>query len=216
MRLIKLFRKKQELIVQRGKHTYGPDPIIVGHPSIGEGSRIGNFCSIADGLQFIFRGKHMVNWISTYPFREKWDMDVPLNDLPSHDPIIIGNDVWIASHVRVQQGVIIGDGAVIAMESLVTKDVPPYAMVGGHPAEIIRYRFSKSQIERLIKIAWWFWDDEDIKKVVPLLVSDDIDRFIEIAEGMVQAYSLKKPISSSKGVTLTPGARDEIAGEISR
>lgn len=183
---IKLFRKKQELIIPRGKHTYGSGPEIIGHSSIGVGSRIGNFCSIADGLKFIFLGKHMVNWVSTYPFRDKWKMDVPLNDLPPHYPIIIGNDVWIATNVRIQQGVTIGDGAVIAMESFVTKDVPPFAMVGGHPAEIIRYRFSKSQIEHLLKIAWWLWDDEEIRKVAPLLVSEDIDRFIEIAEGMIQ------------------------------
>jgi len=182
MELIKFFRKKQSLIVPRGKHTYGPDPRIIGHPSIGVGSKIGNFCSIAGGLQFIFRGKHMVKWVSTYPFREKWEMDVPLNDLPPHFPIVIGNDVWIAANVRIMQGATIGDGAVIATESLVTRDVPPYAMVGGHPAEIIRYRFSKNQIEHLLKIGWWFWDDQAIRKIVPFLVSNDVDRFIEIAE----------------------------------
>lgn len=126
----------------------------------------------------------MTNWVSTYPFQEMWKMDVPLNDLPEHEPIIIGNDVWIATNVKVMQGVTIGDGAVIAMESLVTKDVPSYAMVGGHPAQIIRFRFSERQIADLRRIAWWNWDDEDIRKVVPLLVSDDIDRFIETAKEM--------------------------------
>lgn len=187
MRLINPFKKKPNLVIPRGKHTYGPDPEIIGHPRIGVGSKIGNFCSIAEGLQFIFRGKHMINWVSTYPFRDMWKMAVPLNALLPHYPIIIGNDVWIATNVMIQQGLTIGDGAVIAMESLVTRDVPPYAMVGGHPAQIIRYRFSKSQIEDLLEIAWWFWDDEEIKKVVPLLASDDIDRFVEVAKEMIQA-----------------------------
>ena len=136
----------------------------------------------------------MINWVSAYPFRVMWKMDVPLNDLSPHFPIIIGNDVWIATNVKIQQGVTIGDGAAIAMESFVTKNVPPYAMVGGHPAQIIRYRFSQSQIEHLLKIAWWFWDDEDIRKVVPLLVSNDIDRFIEVAEELIQAHSAKGPL----------------------
>ena len=184
MRFIDLLRKKRRLEIPRGKHTYGPDPEIVGLPLIGIGSRIGKFCSIARGLQFIFRGKHMTNWVSTYPFRDMWRMPVPLNELPKHDPIIIGNDVWIAANVKILQGVTIGDGAVVATESFVTKEVPAYAIVGGHPAEIIRYRFSEAQIGELLRIAWWDWDDEDIKKVVPLLVSEDIERFINIAKEM--------------------------------
>lgn len=184
MRLRRLFRKKPTLVIPRGKHTYGPGPEIVGIPSIGAGSQIGSFCSIAPGLKFIFRGKHMTNWVSTYPFRDMWQMDVPLNDLPRHAPIIVGNDVWIAANVKILQGVVIGDGAVIATESFVTKDVPSYTIVGGHPADIIRHRFSEHQIAELLEIAWWNWNDEDIKQVVPLLVSHDVDRFIEIANRM--------------------------------
>ncbi len=111
-------------------------------------------------------------------------MDVPLNNLQDHFPIVVGNDVWIATNVRILQGVKVGDGAVIATESFVTKDIPPYAMVGGHPAEIIRYRFSEKQIEDLLKIAWWNWDDEEIRKVVPLLTSDSVDMFIQVAKEM--------------------------------
>ncbi|RWT08861.1 hypothetical protein DN600_02135 [Aeromonas caviae] len=80
------------------------------------------------------------------------NLDVPLNDLPLHSPINIGNDVWIATDVKIMQGVTIGDGAVIAQESLVTKSVPPYAIVGGNPAKIIRYRFSPSEIEQLLEL----------------------------------------------------------------
>ena len=106
-------------------------------------------------------------------------MDVPLHDLPSHSPITIGNDVWIAANVKIKQGVTIGDGAILATECFVTKDVPPYAMVGGNPAKIIRYRFTEKQIADLLEIKWWDWSDDKIKETVPLLVQGDINKFIK-------------------------------------
>ena len=127
----------------------------------------------------------MTNWISPYPFRVMWSMDVPLNNLPHHDPIIIGNDVWIATNVSIMQGVNVGDGAILSQESFITKDVPPYAIVGGHPARIIRYRFPEKQILNLLNIAWWNWDDELIKKVVVLLTSENVDDFVNIAKNML-------------------------------
>lgn len=169
-------------MIPRGKHTYGPEPKMIGVPEIAIGSKIGKFCSIAENLQFIVRGSHMVNWITTYPFQALWDMDVPLNDLPPHSPIIIGNDVWIAANVKIKQGVTIGDGAILATECFVTKDVPPYALVGGNPAKIIKYRFTEEQIKDLLEIKWWDWEDEEIRKIVPLLVSNNIDKFIEKAK----------------------------------
>lgn len=168
--------------VPRGKHTYGPEPKIQGVPEIAIGSTIGKFCSIAENLQFIMRGSHMMNWTTTYPFREMWKMDVPLNDLPNHSPITIGNDVWIAANVKIKQGVTVGDGAVLATECFVTKDVPPYAVVGGNPAKIIKYRFTEEQIKELLEIRWWNWSDEDIRKAVPLMVSDNVDEFISFAK----------------------------------
>ena len=166
--------------INSGKHTYvaGGGIHILGVESILNGSSIGKFCSIADNLQLIARGSHMIDWVTTYPFQVKWGMDVPLHDLPSQSPITIGNDVWIASNVKIKQGVTIGDGAILATECFVTKDVPPYALVGGNPAKIIRYRFTEEQIEALLEIKWWDWEDEDIKKIVPLMVSNDIDNFI--------------------------------------
>lgn len=168
--------------VPRGKHTYGPEPKMIGVPEIAIGSKIGKFCSIAENLQFIVRGSHMIDWVTTYPFQEVWGMDVPLHDLPPHSPITIGNDVWIAANVKIKQGVTIGDGAILATECFVTKDVPPYALVGGNPAKIIKYRFSEEQIKDLLEIKWWNWEDEKIKKIVPLLVSNNIDEFIKKAK----------------------------------
>lgn len=168
--------------VPRGKHTYGPEPKIMGVPEISVGSKIGKFCSIADNLQFIVRGAHMIDWVTTYPFQPMWGMDVPLHSLPPHSPIIIGNDVWVAENVKIKQGVKVGDGAVLATECFVTKDVPPYAVVGGNPAKIIRYRFTEKQIEELLKIKWWDWEDSKIRQMVPLLVQGDIDKFISKAK----------------------------------
>lgn len=166
------------MVLPRGKHTYGPVEKILGHENILAGSKIGSFCSIADNLQLIAKGSHMIDWVTTYPFRVKWGLDVPLHNLPPHSPIIIGNDVWIASNVKIKQGVTIGDGAILATECFVTKDVPPYAIVGGNPAKIIKYRFTDSQISDLLSIKWWEWPDEKIKQAVPLLVSSNIDDFI--------------------------------------
>jgi virginiamycin A acetyltransferase len=167
------------MIIPRGKHTYGPEPIIVGVEENITGSSIGSFCSIAEGLVFMARGKHMDNWITTYPFAPMWNMNVRLNDNPPPAPIIIGNDVWIAANVKIKQGITVGDGAILATESVVTKDVLPYAIVGGNPARIIRYRFSELEINNLLKIAWWNWPDEKIRQKVPLLTSDRIDDFFK-------------------------------------
>lgn len=169
----------QNNMIPRGKHTYGPEPKLIGVPEIAAGSSIGKFCSIAENLQFIVRGAHMIDWVTTYPFQAVWGMDVPLHDLPSCSPITIGNDVWIAANVKIKQGVTIGDGAILATECFVTKDVPPYAMVGGNPAKIIKYRFTEKQIKDLLEIKWWNWDDQRIKESVPLLVQRDIDKFIK-------------------------------------
>ncbi|BBO81311.1 acetyltransferase [Desulfosarcina ovata subsp. sediminis] len=178
--------KNNKIIIPIGQYTYGPKPILVGPPiavkNLSQGSSIGRFCSIAPGLKFIFRGKHMVNWVTTYPFRDMWGVDVPLNNLSHNNPITIGNDVWIATNVSIMQGVTVGDGAIIAQESFVTKNVPPYSIVGGHPAEIIRFRFEDKQISELLKIAWWNWEPDRIMKYIPLMLSENVNKFIHLAQ----------------------------------
>ena len=171
-----------------GRHTYGPLPEILGNPRFAVGSRIGNFCSIGPGVKFLFLGKHAYEWATTYPFYEFygywrtdtkcWKGGAPDYSGITPEPIIVGNDVWIAANARIKQGITVGNGAVIAMDSLVVSDVPPYAMVGGNPARIIRYRFPESQIEELLNIAWWNWDDARIKEMLPLLLSNDVAGFI--------------------------------------
>ena len=200
-RLYDLFREEKNVPLQKitipyGRHTYGPQPEILGDmPWVQRkavGSQVGNFCSIAPGLRFAFLGKHCYQWVSTYPFYafyDEWKNEnkfynkgIVNEDEIMPNPIIIENDVWIASNVTIKEGVKISNGAVIAMESLVVKDVPPYALVGGNPAKVIKYRFSKEQIEECLRIAWWNWTDEKIKSIVPFLLSEDIDKFIKYAK----------------------------------
>jgi virginiamycin A acetyltransferase len=178
-----------------GKHTYGPQPQILGAKPwvtyFAKGSSIGSYCSIGQDLKFSFRGKHDYHQVSTFPFvaYPQWGQNNAqykngkIDEATIHSyPIVIDNDVWIAANVTIKQGVHVGNGAVIGMESVVTKNVPPYAIVGGNPAQIIKYRFTQKQIEDLLAIAWWNWDDEKVKQFLPLILSHDIDKFIENAK----------------------------------
>jgi virginiamycin A acetyltransferase len=188
---------KQKMVIPYGRYTYGPQPKIIGYMpwviKLAEGSRIGNFCSIGPDVKFAFLGKHDYACVSTYPFYafyEKWGIDknefikgkIDSSKIPSK-PIVVENDVWIAKNATIMEGVKVGNGAVIAMEALVTKDVPPYAVVGGNPAKIIRFRFKEEQITELLNTSWWNWEDKDIKKAASLLLSNDIDGFLREAKG---------------------------------
>ncbi|PZO81715.1 MAG: type B chloramphenicol O-acetyltransferase [Mesorhizobium amorphae] len=140
---------------------------------------IGSFCSIGSGAAFIMAGNqgHRNDWISTFPFF--WMSEVPFfagaenGYLPAGDTVI-GNDVWIGSEAIVMPGVTVGDGAVIGTRALVTKDIEPYAIVGGNPARLIRKRFGDDDIARLIAMRWWDWSDEALGEAMPLLTSGDI------------------------------------------
>ncbi|WP_234117306.1 CatB-related O-acetyltransferase [Clostridium hydrogenum] len=128
---------------------------------------IGKFCSIACNAKFIFNSaNHTLKSLSTYPFPifdEEWDSSMKITEAwDNKGDIVIGNDVWIGFDAVIMSGVHIGDGAIIGTRALVTKDVPPYSIVGGVPAKIIRKRFNDSIINDLIKINWWDWD---IKKI---------------------------------------------------
>ena len=129
---------------------------------------IGKFCSIACGAKFLFNSaNHTSSSLSTYPFPiffEEWDLDVTtITDAWDHKGnITIGNDVWIGYEAVIMSGVTIGDGAVIGSRAVVTKDVPPYTVVGGIPAKFIKTRFSKEIISELLQIKWWNWSREQI------------------------------------------------------
>jgi acetyltransferase-like isoleucine patch superfamily enzyme len=141
---------------------------------------IGSFCSVANDVIFILSGEHHIHRVSTYPFKE-FGKHVPkfvdYVDTKTKGPIVVGNDVWIGCRATILSGVKIGNGAVIGAGSVVVKDVPPFAIVGGVPAEIIAYRFNPDQIASLQKIGWWDWPIESIKSRENDMY-DDIDVFI--------------------------------------
>ncbi|WP_184545741.1 CatB-related O-acetyltransferase [Mucilaginibacter sp. FT3.2] len=150
---------------------------------IGDKLAIGKFCAIASGVKFIMNGaNHEISPISTYPFAifgNGWEKINEVANLTAKYPhkgdTIIGNDVWIGYNATIMPGIQIGDGAIIASQAVVTKDVPAYAVVGGNPAQVIRKRFSDAVIERLLKIAWWNWDVAKISTHLKLINSVDID-----------------------------------------
>jgi acetyltransferase-like isoleucine patch superfamily enzyme len=144
---------------------------------------IGNFCSIASGVTVYLGGNHRTDWVTTYPFghvnQHIFNNFNGIGHPSSKGDVIIGNDVWISDNVTIMSGVNIGDGAIIANNSHVVNDVEPYSLVGGNPAKLIKYRFTPQQIENLLKIKWWYWDNNKINKFTPLLCNSNIDEFIQ-------------------------------------
>ena len=142
---------------------------------------IGKFCSIACSAKFLFNsGNHKMASLSTYTFPlffEEWDLEKE-NVAQAWDQkgdIIIGNDVWIGYEAVILSGVTIGDGAVIGCRAVVTKDVPPYTIVGGVPAKPIRKRFDEETIKELQKIKWWDWTEKKIAGKIPAIQAGDLE-----------------------------------------
>lgn len=138
---------------------------------------IGKFCSIACGAKFIFNSaNHTLSSVSTYPFPiffEEWGLNI--KDVAAawdnKGDIVIGNDVWIGYEAVIMAGVTVGDGAIIGTRAVVTKDVPPYTIVGGVPAKPIRKRFDNETLDELLKIRWWDWPEEKIARNIQAIQS---------------------------------------------
>lgn len=145
---------------------------------------IGKFCSIACGAKFIFTSaNHTLNSLSTYPFPlfwEEWQLNKAdvCQAWDNRGDIIIGNDVWIGYEAVIMSGVTIGDGAIIGTRAVVTKDVPPYTIVGGVPAKPIRLRFPQDVIDQLLHLQWWNWPLDKIQQNIPAIQSGQIDNLI--------------------------------------
>lgn len=188
-RIRRIFKQKKPSLQERypqytiGRHSYGDLKV----RQWGEGAelQIGAFCSFASGVKIFLGGEHRVDWVTTFPFPALWKCDEArvAGHPHSKGDVIIGNDVWAGTEAVILSGVHVGDGAVIGARAVVTRDIPPYAIVAGNPARIIRMRFEPSQIARLLAVRWWTWDDEKIRSMLPFLLSDDISGFLAEGEG---------------------------------
>lgn len=144
--------------------------------------QIGKFCSIACGAKFLFNSaNHTLSSLSTYPFPlffEEWGLEKKgiTKAWDNKGDIVIGNDVWIGYEAVILAGVTIGDGAIIGTRAVVTKDVPPYTIVGGVPAKPIKRRFPEEAISALLEIQWWNWSEERIARNIGAIQSGNIEQ----------------------------------------
>lgn len=166
----------------RDPREFEKNNVLYHYPVNHERLTIGKFCSIACGAKFLFNSaNHALGSLSTYPFPiffEEWGL--PVEDIPrawdNKGDIVVGSDVWIGYEAVILAGVTIGDGAVIGARALVTRDVPPYTIVGGVPARPIRKRFDDAAIEALLALRWWDWPEARIAANLEAIQSGRLDR----------------------------------------
>ena len=158
--------------------------VLYHYPILREKLIIGKFCSIACGTKFLFNcANHSLNSLSTYTFPlfyEEWELEKS-NITTAWDnkgDIVIGNDVWIGYEAVIMAGVHIGDGAIIAARAVVTKDVPPYTIVGGTPAKEIRKRFDAEVIQQLLMLKWWDWSTDEIRQCLPYIMEGKMNELL--------------------------------------
>ena len=162
--------------------------VLYHYPVNGDRLKIGKFCSIACGAKFLFTsGNHSLRSLSTYTFPiffEEWGLDAKdiCSAWDNKGDIVIGSDLWVGYEALILSGVTVGDGAIIGSRAVVTKDVPPYTIVGGVPAKSIRRRFDGAVTERLEKLRWWDWDIETIRRSIPAIQSGNIAALERMAE----------------------------------
>lgn len=161
-------------------------------PEFGDKLIIGKFCALASGTTFIMgSANHRMSSISTYPFNVfggAWQEVTPphLSQLPFKGDTVVGNDVWIGRESIIMPGVKIGDGAIVASYSVVTKEVPPYTIVGGNPAKQIKPRFDKEMTELLQAVRWWDLEGEALVAFLPTLCNDDLESVRQTLREMLQ------------------------------
>ncbi len=146
---------------------------------------LGKYCSIGRDCNFFLHANHRVDWITTSS--QLWgpvtnqiaNLHMEMGHPTCKGDIVVENDVWIGAKSTIMSGIKIHNGAVVGAGSTVTKDVPPFAIVAGNPARIVKYRFTEDQIESLLKISWWNWTEDRIKTEATTLWSNNINEFIE-------------------------------------
>jgi virginiamycin A acetyltransferase len=178
--------------IEVGDFTYYHDPdgpeafedrnVLYHFDFIGDRLRIGRFCALATGARFIMNGaNHALGGFSTYPFNifgGGWEEGFDLASVTDglRGDTVVGNDVWIGREATVMPGITIGDGAIVGAQAVVASPVPPYAVVAGNPARIVRYRFCEDTIETLLDIAWWHWTPDKIARNLDAIRGADLDR----------------------------------------
>lgn len=165
--------------VQFGAYSYVNENAAMG------GITVGRFTSIGPGFVCGY-GDHPTNFVSTSPvfYSTRRQCGISFTDTSRYDEqqlTVIGNDVWIGARVFVRDGVKIADGALIAAGAVVTADVPAYAIVGGVPAKLIRYRFSEEVVRQLLELEWWNWSEERLRQAQPRMAQTDVNSFLEWA-----------------------------------
>ena len=181
---LKPFITRPNIVV--GDYTYYDDPggpecfeanVLYHFDFVGDRLVIGKFCSIGAGTRFIMNGgNHHTTWLTTYPFPifgQGWEAAMPPS-WPNKGDTVVGNDVWFGHDALLMPGVSIGDGAIVATRAVVTRAVPPYAIVGGNPATVLRYRFDQATIARLLQVRWWDWDAEKITRNVRAICGSEV------------------------------------------
>lgn len=180
--------------IEVGEHTYYHDPVrdprdfaknnILYHfPNAGDSIKIGKYCSIACGARIMCSiAHHSKRSLAYYPFPlilDHWELSKEDLHWEDKGPTVIGNDVWLGYESLIMPGVHIGDGAAVGSRSVVTKDVPPYTVVAGAPARVIRKRFDDATIEALLELKWWDLPEEELKDLLPYLVHGDLEHVLE-------------------------------------
>lgn len=177
-------------LIEVGEYSYYDDPegpecfeekcVLHHYDFVGDRLVIGRFCALATGVQFIMNGaNHALGGFSTFPFGifpGAWrdGFDPALYATGYRGDTNVGNDVWIGMEATILPGVTIGDGAVVAAKSVVTKEVPPYAIVAGNPARVVKMRFPAATVERLLAIAWWNWPVDKVTRNIAAITGADI------------------------------------------
>lgn len=190
MKFLKIFIKriyetaKKPTIDQRvvvGIYTYGVTPNTVLLFKQSDRVFIGKYCSFAYDVKIIASGEHNYRAVANFPFYAHFLNQGGERDTFTKGDVRIGNDVWVGTRATILSGVKIGDGAVIAAGAVVTENVPPYAIVGGVPARLIKYRFTEEVINDLLRIKWWNWSDNKIKANLEFFYQD-VNEFIKRAD----------------------------------
>ena len=156
--------------------------VLFNYPEFGDRLIIGKFCAIASGVRFIMGpANHRISSVTTYPFYVfggAWAERTPphMDQLPRKGDTVIGNDVWIGRESVILPGVKIGDGAIVAACSVVSGDIPPYAVFGGNPARLVKMRFDQELIGLLLRFRWWDLDGEELAELLPLLCDPDLEK----------------------------------------